>query len=92
MAWRMGDRTILSVPLLREGVAIGSLSIRRTEVRPFSAKQIELAETFADQAAIAIENVRPFEVEQQAHAGAFRIAGAADRDLGGAQASSELAR
>jgi signal transduction histidine kinase len=58
MARRMGHRTTFSVPLLRENEAIGSLSIRRTEVRSFTPKQIELAGTFADQAAIAIENAR----------------------------------
>ena len=64
MAQRMGHRTSLSIPLLRGEEAIGSLTIRRTEVRPFTPKQIELAETFADQAVIAIENVRLFEEVQ----------------------------
>jgi two-component system NtrC family sensor kinase len=61
---RMGHRSILSVPLMRENDAIGAIVLRRTEVHPFSDKQIALLQTFADQAVIAIGNVRLFEEVQ----------------------------
>jgi GAF domain-containing protein len=60
-----GTRTVLVAPLMREDVPIGTVLIRQTEVRPFTEKQIALLKTFADQAVIAIENVRLFKELQQ---------------------------
>jgi GAF domain-containing protein len=65
VAKRLKQRTVLGLPLMREGQTIGCLFLRRTEVLPFTDKQIELLASFADQAVIALENVRLFEAEQQ---------------------------
>jgi GAF domain-containing protein len=64
MSRRDGCHTILGVPMLREGESIGTILLRRTEVNPFTDKQIALLQTFADQAVIAIGNVRLFEEVQ----------------------------
>src|SRR5262249_9184242 len=63
-AREQGHRTILSLPLLREATGIGTLTLRRLEVNPFTDKQIALLQTFADQAVIAIGNVHLFEEVQ----------------------------
>src|SRR5262245_61590847 len=65
LARASGYRTVLTVPLLREGAAIGAIAIRRTEVRPFTDTEMALLQTFADQAVIAIENVRLFKELQE---------------------------
>src|SRR5215831_2474350 len=67
-ARQRGTRTILATPLLRENTAAGEILVRRDEVRPFTEKQIALLKTFADQAVIAIENVRLFKEIQERNA------------------------
>ncbi|MFL5077911.1 MAG: GAF domain-containing protein, partial [Microvirga sp.] len=64
LARRLGARTLLATPLIRENHAIGAIAVRRAEVRPFSEKQIALLQTFADQAVIAINNARLFDEVQ----------------------------
>ena len=75
---------MLGVPLLRDGVPIGVLSLTHAVVKPFTDRQIELVATFADQAVIAIENVRLFDEVQARTRELDRVAGAADGDLRGA--------
>ena len=64
----IGQRTVLHVPLVREGRAIGQISLGRSDVQAFSPAEIALLETFADQAVIAIENARLFEELEQRNA------------------------
>jgi GAF domain-containing protein/CheY-like chemotaxis protein len=73
LARARGHRTILCVPLLRDDVAIGAIQIPRGEVRPFSERQVSLVRTFADQAVIAIQNVRLFK-ELEARNSELRVA------------------
>jgi two-component system, NtrC family, sensor kinase len=66
LAFRLSHKALLAVPLLREREAIGAITIRRTEARSFSEKHVALLQTFADQAVIAIENVRLFNETKEA--------------------------
>ena len=87
-----GYRSHLGVPLLREGSPIGVILVSRRTVRPFDNKHIELVTSFADQAVIAIENVRLFDEVQARTRELSEIAGAANGDIGGAAGHQFVAR
>ncbi len=91
-ARRLGYRTTLAVPLLRQGTAIGAIVVRREEIRPFTDSQMELLETFADQAVIAIENVRLLSELQDKNEALTRAHAQVSESLEQQTATSEILR
>src|SRR5215831_15976903 len=87
-----GYRTILFVPMLREGAAIGAIGVARGEVRPFNDTQIALLQTFANQAVIAVENVRLFTESQEKNHALTRAHAQVTESLEQQTATSEILR
>src|SRR5262249_16931117 len=85
-------RAQLSVPLMQDGVAIGTISLRRTETRLFTERQVALLQTFADQAVIAIENVRLFTELQEKNTALTQAHAQVTESLEQQTATSEILR
>jgi GAF domain-containing protein len=92
IALEFGHRTVLTVPLMRDGGAVGTLSVRRAEVQSFTDAQVGLLQTFADQAVIAIENVRLFTELQEKNRALTRAHGQVTEALEQQTATSEILR